>query len=292
MTSELELITAAVTGALTGGAVKPLLAPFEALGDRWRAKTAARLARVDERAAAKRRGRAGGVNERVAFKALTEAAFTDDVVVADYLGGVLAAGGPDDDAGAAVVALIGRLAAVQLRLHHVCYRAVWAWATSPTGGDIDMADTAALGYSPLFLPLTAVVDALGWDATDPATTVRLGAALRVLAREDLVGDQRSEMGPSPERAWLIADAERLGAIYQREIPDTGVVFQASPAGIELFLWGIGAPDRSPGQLRAAPGDLVANLDDEVPVVDVVAVTTLPSRPPSPSSGSFVARPRP
>jgi hypothetical protein len=64
------------------------------------------------------------VNERVAYRVLTDAAFSDDLVVAEYLAGVIA-GSTESDEGIPVLAEISRLSALQLRLHYVMYRGWW-----------------------------------------------------------------------------------------------------------------------------------------------------------------------
>ncbi len=64
-----------------------------------------------------------------------EAAFTDDELSADYLGGVLAASGPDDDSGVPIIAQIGRLSSLQLRMHYVMYRELHlTWPADAVGG--------------------------------------------------------------------------------------------------------------------------------------------------------------
>jgi hypothetical protein len=118
----LELIGAVVLGNLSSGALKVASAPADALAEHWKARIKARLDRTSKAAGFASHGRPIEANDRVAFKALSEAAFNDDELVADYLGGVLAGSTADDDAGVAVVALIGRLSALQLKLHYLIYR--------------------------------------------------------------------------------------------------------------------------------------------------------------------------
>ena len=122
MPAELELIAAAVTGALAGGMAKPLVAPAEALAEHWKAKVRSPRALGKE---VERRSQTGDVlvNERVAYRILSEAAFTDDDVVTNYLAGVLVGTSPDRDDGIPVLAEIARLSAFQLRMHYVLYRA-------------------------------------------------------------------------------------------------------------------------------------------------------------------------
>src|SRR5664280_2330818 len=105
-------------------------------------------------------------------------AWTDEEIISDYLGGVLAATGPSDDAGAAIVALIGRLSAEQLRLHYVLYREVRRlWPEMSTNlYEHQKADRAGV-----CIPIDEVVSALG------SRTTNLASTMFALSHEDLVG---------------------------------------------------------------------------------------------------------
>ena len=285
MTSELELITAAVTGAFTGGAVRPLLAPFEAVSEHWKTKILQRLQRVDERAHGKALGRPLVINERVAFKALTEAAFTDDELVTDYLAGVLAASSPQDDTGAAMIAQIARLSGLQLRVHYLAYRALWIILEqgSRVGGGIgvnDLRDDGQLAGAQLFLPGEAFTAALELPPS-PAPAERIASICRVLVREDLLGsvdlDAQVVATPTGGRrpAWLYDSANNLGMRFARQFPDRGLVYQATPAGIELFLWGCGSTDHDPVALRGLAAELVEQIG--LPACPGELVDRLPTR---------------
>lgn len=133
------MIMVYVAGLASGEAGKWLMTPSAAAREVWHATLKERFTRVERAADVKNDGQPLTINHRVAFKALTEASITDDEVVADYLGGVLAASEPNDDAGAAIVALIGRLSSQQLRLHYLIYREfrrVW-----PQGKSVNLHDS-------------------------------------------------------------------------------------------------------------------------------------------------------
>lgn len=117
-----DAVQLAVLAYLGAAGYKLAMAPVEAVSEHVKERVGERLARTRQAADAKAGGRPLQVPDRVAFKALTEAAFTDDELISEYLGGVLAASGPDDDGGAAVVAQIGRLSARQLQMHYIVYR--------------------------------------------------------------------------------------------------------------------------------------------------------------------------
>src|SRR5215216_1892103 len=112
---ELSMVTGAVISSLTGGTLKAALAPMDAVAEVWKERIKARLDRIDDKARRKRNsGQPLAWSERTAFKALTEGAFTDDDIVAEYLAGVLASTREaDEDAGIPWLAQIGRLSALQ-----------------------------------------------------------------------------------------------------------------------------------------------------------------------------------
>ena len=90
-----------VAGLASGEAGKWLMTPSVAAREVWQETLRERFRRVQTAAERKNHGEPLTINHRVAFKALTDASTTDDEVTADYLGGVLAASEPNDDAGAA-----------------------------------------------------------------------------------------------------------------------------------------------------------------------------------------------
>lgn len=198
------------------------LAPAEGVAEVIRARVRARLERVLDTAAAKSEGRPLDAEDRVKFKVLSEAAFADDELLADYLGGVLAASGPEDDSGAAVVAQIGRMSARQLRLHYVIYREVRRLTTdNPTLNLHRPKECAPFG---LRLTHDDLVATLG-----SAMVRDLPAMISGLVREGLINTVSYDWGPEKDgdpkdpRTWIL-----------RVVPN-GI-------GAELFLWGHGLRD--------------------------------------------------
>lgn len=122
--SELDAITTVIISWASGSAGAITAAPAQAVAEHIRDQVKERLDGTRQKGEKKAAGRALEMSDRVAYKVLTEAAFNDDEVVSDYLGGVLAASTHGDDRASAVVATIARLSAEQLKLHYVIYRAV------------------------------------------------------------------------------------------------------------------------------------------------------------------------
>ncbi len=234
---------------------------------------AARLSRL--RAATHRKASAPWIPppERVLVKAVVEALFTDAGMVSEYLGGVLAGAGMNEDA-TAQVALIGRLSDFQLRLHYVCYRALWQ--LEAVGQDfLDLRDLPALTRSRgLFIPRDQLLDALGLTS-GPEVASRLNSALHVLAREDLIARSLNLYVNLEGVAGFGFDSGmNLTPRSGRQIPgDGGLVAAPTPAGIELFLWGCGRSDHDPAELRRLTNDAVTT-EPLVPSCEAQLLTSL------------------
>lgn len=244
MAAEIEVVVAAVTGALTGGLVKPFLAPVEALSDHWRDRIRGRLETVADSARRKRGTTALSVNERVGYRVLSEAAFTDDAIVLEYLAGVVAGSSLDDDDGAPVLAQISRLSSFQLRLHYVIYREFWRLAMA--NGSVDLAHDTWRSLYPIYLPATRL-EAV-FDQDFDSLGARLDSTGRWLRREGLVRDG------SIDDFRVLAFGERLVVTRERrpatvyQPPDAGLIVTGSAYGLELLAWACGAPR---GDLAAA-----------------------------------------
>lgn len=188
------------------------MTPSEARRELWKETLKERFGRVEKAASAKTGGEPLTINDRVAFKALTEATITDDEVTADYLGGVLAASEPDDDPGAAVVARIGRLSSHQLRLHYVIYRELRRlW---PPAAPLNLHMDTQAKQGGLRLPLEDLLSALGTIGIRD-----LSANITVLVQEGLLADH-----------W------RVHVAQNRPVAEV----RPSGLGAEFFLWGHGA----------------------------------------------------
>lgn len=235
-----DLVTTAIVAAVVQGVGKVASSPLDALGEHLRDRMKARLDRTRKAAEAKTGGEPLDVGDRIAFKALGEAALTDDELMADYLGGVLAASGPEDDAGAAVIALIARLSSLQLRLHYLIYREVRRLWPDPTLNLYESPKAKSAGVRILTSDLPA---ALG-NQQAPA----IGSSIAVLAKEGLISEE-----------WHFS-AETSGE------PTTHSV-RAMPTGLgaEFFLWGHGARPIMANRL----------LD---PLTRIVLVTDIPETP--------------
>lgn len=253
MVDPLSVIAGAVLGGVSGEALKYAAAPLEARRMHRLETIKARLERAQVAADHQNRGRTTQPSDRVAFKALTEAALTDDELVADYLGGVVAASGPDDDAGVPAVALIGRLSALQLRFHYVIYRAARDLVTRDGSVNLYQASSAP------WLRVSRM--SLATALEDINVGLVVSSTLYSLAREGLIGSQWSYGGL----------AESLDSVAQ---------IRVSAPGAELFLAGHGYPYVASANTLFSP-DIELEMLSEVPRCDGVEVAASMSRTSSP-----------
>lgn len=196
--------------------------------------------------------------ERMVWKVAEEAAITDSPIVADYLGGVLASSTEEDD-GAAIVAQIGRLSSLDLRIHWVVYRELGLQLRepdTPVVDDINSDFEIAEPYR-LYIPLGELLAALGL-AEGSRDIVRLQSSLRTLASEGLIASTAYRSGRAYviEREGFLVGSKHhldpyLGDDY--DAPGSGLVVRPSAQGMTLFCWGIGAEEPSPATFRGIEG---------------------------------------
>ena len=222
MAAELELIVSGVTGALTGGMVRPLLAPAEAVSELWKASIIERLTNTSERVARKRRGKTLEVTERTAVNALAAAALTDDPVVQEYLAGVVASADPTND-NAHMLALVGRLPPVQLRLHYGLYLAAAMHVRRATA-EIEDEDAR-------------------WEAAN--ALVPPGTDRRETQMVTLISDPELPSGDAWDRAERALDNLRREGLIESggtywDLTQRGIIsFNMTSFGVDLFAAALG-----------------------------------------------------
>jgi hypothetical protein len=233
MADELALITAAVTGAVTGGALRPFLAPADALAEHWKERVRGRLERTNVAVARKNPAALKLTDERVAYRALIEAAFNDDDVVREYLAGVIAGAAAVDDAVPAL-GLIAQLSSMQLRLHYV-YRGLWRYARVADDAPTRTGEFVSMS---LFLPKSSLEHVYGQPYKQ--LLVRLlqaaeGLRRHGLLRDDTEGVGLQVVGPHPNfhfgRANQLWTEDRDGQRAWRDVPEPGMVVDTSDPGV-------------------------------------------------------------
>jgi hypothetical protein len=243
VTGELELIVSAVTGAMTGGIARPVLAPFTAVSEVWTDTIKSRLIRTAERATRKRQGDDWAISERTAVNALSAAALTDDDVLQEYLAGVVAAATLLND-NAHILALISRLTPLQLRLHYGLYLGAATFVRTQVDFTADhftsWDEASRLGLSGEFVTLITDPGLPRGKEWDPAEK-----ALDHLAREGLI--------------------EPLSSFWD-ESQQAVVAFRMTTFGMELFAAALGIELIAFGDFCEVHPDRL-QLDPPIPAMD-------------------------
>jgi len=221
---EIGTATAAAIRNFSERSPSRLFANEDALLESSSYESRERIIRTAERAARKNSLENWKVSERVAIKALAEAALTDDIVIQEYLAGVIAGATLDSD-NAHLLSLVGRLTPHQLRLHYQIYLATVCLVrdeSDPPGNWRSVSTRASIAFESDFIfeipSMTVETD----DVEDD--WLRCYKALKQLEREDLI--QINE---------------------ERQYFEETIAFRITPLGVEL--------------LAASAGLIETDLDD-------------------------------
>lgn len=233
MDPETELI---VWGT-AAGVVARILGPTAAyLGDGMKTWTQTRidnLRRIFSNAEAKlgeSLNDEGAVPPRVLGHLLGEGSYASDGVAVEYFGGILASsrsGMSCDDRGAEMISLVSRLSAYALRGHYIVYAAL----RRAIGARIALhLYSAAEGGMPMriYIPEREWIEAMDFAEDEDPDRLRLSVIIS-LTRESLIGASVATGTPD--------DLAKSGML--RNAPEDGLVFDASPQGVALFLWAHG-----------------------------------------------------
>jgi hypothetical protein len=225
---------------ITKPMLERLLGPtFDYLGDGLRdlsEKRARNIGNIVMKAIQKAEnlGAEGEVPPRVIKNIFDGGSFSDDQIMAEYLGGVLASSkspGGRDDRGVALSGLVNQLSAYTLRTHYILYLA--ARKTTPpiatrwkaAGRDLRVGDIREARIVATFISFAAFNRAMAFEPFEDATGAT-AHAFYALLKEQLFTE------------WSAGDVEHLRTKYNN-VTEAGIVFLPSVPGIELFLWAHG-----------------------------------------------------
>ncbi len=241
----------------------PLFGPLFATAEQLLSGRLDRLKRVEEKAQRKAQGRQPTASERTKWAVLDEALRTDDELVAEYLGGVIAAEGAESDRGVYMANLVGSLDSLQLRVHFVVYRELAFLVQEATrrGRELDLRSSSLLPSLGVSLPTVGLVASLGFtpsegalNGMDPRDQVRFEQAGLSLASMGLVSGINERPGFEVQ---VFRDPES-------NVEVRGSLVAPTRLGIELFLWGIGHPDHDPAALVTVGHDQMA-IEPDIPL---------------------------
>ena len=182
MTVEIRSAIASATTVLTGGvsgAPSVSHIPAEIAYDQ-------RIGQTVEMVRRKRHGATVGVNQRTGVRALVEAALTDDVVIREYLAGVIAAATDECD-NAHLLSLVSRLSPDQLKWHYLIYLATVSFVRDepdPPGDWRGVGTRAHIAFKSDFIFEIPGATVETDDVEDE--WLKCHRALKQLEREDLI----------------------------------------------------------------------------------------------------------
>lgn len=220
--------------------------PADEVGEYLRRKAHYRLnnaERIAEKALrkAKKSGREGGrVAPRLSYTMLEEGTYSDDELMAEYLGGVLASGrtpAGKDDRGVTWTKLITSMSSMQIRGHFILYR---EWANAIRGSD-NRKLAADPGLATMYVDLLALVTILLKDHPDVQPNSVVGHVIGGLARLNLIGP-----------VWMSGSTADVDGATS-EMPFTHALrVRPTYAGIELYGWACGHPGFGFEEFMALP----------------------------------------
>jgi len=239
----------------------------DAIGEALARYTTYRLrnvGRIINRASAKSRNDDGHreANPRVAHVILEDGSYCDNEIMADYLGGVLAASRTPngrDDRAVTWSKLVTSLSSLQIRAHYLLYR---EWAERLLGlQEVNLGVEAGRDQAVMHIELTEFVNRLIIDNDVPPTV--LSHAIVGLERVGLLesrftfGPKNVENGPNSAFANVIT-------------------VRPSVMGLELYGWAQGLPGMTPQEFI-----MFAEPFDAEEVIPRIKNVEFPLLPPSP-----------
>lgn len=228
----------------------------------YRLNNAERIAEKANRRLIKQRRKGGKVSQRLSYVMLEDGTYSDDELMAEYLGGVLAAGrtpSGKDDRGVAWTKLITSMSTLQLRAHFVLYRE-WAHAVHKNA-NVNLASDIrkALMYvslDDLFSILSEAVPDLSGDAM-------LTDVISGLSRFELIGS-----------GWGAGNASTLGLGGGAEDVPFEQIFRVYPTltGLALYGWACGLPGIDPTDFKELDDLLAVDVPVARPAVFLPRIT--------------------
>jgi len=195
----------------------------------WTERRVENVARIFENAKEKLGSRIdapGQVPPKVLKGILSEGAYCDDELGAEYFGGVLASSRTEvgrDDRGATFIALLGRISSYQLRSHFYYYsllRQVYE------GVDLNLGIADNRKQLQTFVPLDSWDAAMEFSEEEDGGNI-LNHVMDGLAREVLI-----------DNSYSFGSADHIARTFENaDVP--GIVFYPTSLGISLYLWSHG-----------------------------------------------------
>ncbi|MFH1825214.1 MAG: hypothetical protein ABH873_08355 [Candidatus Firestonebacteria bacterium] len=171
----------------------------------------------------------GTISPKVLKGVLDEGSFCDDPLSSEYFGGVLASsrtGISRDDRGVTFIKLISGLSTYQIRSHYIFYHVIKRLFD---GTSINFGTSEGRSQMKVYVPFNIFVEAMDFDEKENIN-VLIGHIMFGLQKEKLIED-----------FFLYGSKEYIEKHFNKATT-SGIIFQPSSLGIELFFWAYGKAD--------------------------------------------------
>ena len=175
----------------------------------------------------------GSIPPRIVKTVINESMWSDDVISADYFGGVLASSRTEsgrDDRGVRIANTISRMSVYQLRTHYIVYS---TFANLFVGRNLSFSNPKHETKMLAFIPLDNYISAMEFSEEESKMIDSFVSPTFVgLLDDGLIGSNHYAHG---KPKFLKAHIRPMTV----SLSTSGIVCQPSSAGAELFLWAFG-----------------------------------------------------
>ncbi len=239
----------ALTAYLAKDGITKLLGPTaDYLGEGLRDLTQRRLdsiGRIFSNASAKLGGKLddpGQVPPRILKTVINEGSYSEDSVVLEYFGGVLASSRTEcgrDDRGARIAKLIDGLSTYQIRSHYLLYSSIKHVFSDSAKHFRTSEDRAKMQ---IFLPIDDYYQSMEFTESEWNNGEIMLHIWNGLSTDELIEDN-----------WAFGSPDMLKKLFSGA-PGNGIVCTPSLLGVELFLWAFAHGGASTENLLSAAID--------------------------------------
>ena len=226
-----------ITAYLTKDAMSKLLGPTaDYLGEGLRDFTQHRIDKMSKifENASKKLGdqleKPGNVPPKILKTIINDATYSNDPLVLEYFGGILASARTEDgrdDRGARLMKIVDNLSTYQLRTHYLIYSTV---ASLFSNSDRSFATDQFRRNLQIFLPFEGYVESMEFSKKEWDNPQTLKHIWHGLSTDGLIEDE-----------WGFGPQQDVKTMYTNA-PTDGIVCQPTAMGAELFLWAFGYRD--------------------------------------------------
>jgi hypothetical protein len=193
----------------------------------------------------------GSVNPRILKDIINEGRFSDDELMSEYYGGILASSkcrNGRDDRGVVHLSTIRQLSVYQLRLHYLFYSLI---RRNFLGSSIKFGLISERPKLRLYIPLSVYNAAMQFTGNEDSMKI-IPHSVSGLIRHELIGEFR-----------FYGELQDIKEYYSGA-SEYGLILEPSLLGAELFFWGEGIPDATGLELLS---NKICTSEPIIPIID-------------------------